>query len=384
MNKIPSLNFNQRRLLVEALLACDCLRNQQSREQVLDDLPADVRFNITPQPSHKQDVDGIVRTCQKYPGALEQLLEVVHYNEGDSIPWKRIEEVIENILAATGNRKSDETHRFLPYLCNRSVQKDELRDALQLHKQTRPQRPLVCFIHGSERECHDQFLERLHKDIFPDLLQLKAALRECFWTEPPAPQSKLQKFWFSLCDKLLSPLPDSVEACGDKLKQELASLERPLFIQLQWLTENCADSNDLFNNFLQFWESWPDLPPNRIVICCVSVQYQQSKDTPPKFTIWKKQSPNDLLRRRVQELGGRSFEKVSLVVLKELQAISRGEAQDWAKHPKVRSAFQIPPEQIFAIYRANQDTALAMEELAPQLTRLLDGEPLSEPRQERN
>jgi hypothetical protein len=50
----------------------------------------------------------------------------------------------------------------------------------------------------------------------------------------------------------------------------------------------------------------------------------------------------------------------------------------------VRCSYQIPQEQIAAIYRPKQDQPIAMEELAPQLKRLLTGESLSEPMQWRN
>src|SRR5262245_29620774 len=44
----------------------------------------------------------------------------------------------------------------LPYLCDRSEQEEELRAALLHHRRDKPQRPMVCLIHGNENEAHTE------------------------------------------------------------------------------------------------------------------------------------------------------------------------------------------------------------------------------------
>ena len=290
---------------------------------------------------------------------------------------KAIEGLMSSSRPGAPGTSSKRTGQGLPYLCDRSTQKEELREALRQHRRERPHRPFLCLIHGDERECHDKFLDRLKDDIFPELLQLKVSFEECIWHEPPPPHASEIRFWLSLSEKLLSPPPDSVDECREHLRQELARLEKPLFIHLGWLTENCERSGDeLFSTFLQLWENWPDLPPNRLVICLLSLQYQRSKEAASRLAFWRK-SPNEWLRQRVDELKKRATGKFSLVVLTELQAISRGDAQDWAKHPKVRSNWSIPTADIANLYRLNNDQPIEMEKLAPQLQQLLNSQPIA-------
>lgn len=85
--------------LVEALLACDCVKSPQSRDQVVADLPAGIRNKINRHPNGKQDVTSIVTTCLQFGGGLDSLLGVIKYYEEGSVAWQQVEAV----LPETGN-----------------------------------------------------------------------------------------------------------------------------------------------------------------------------------------------------------------------------------------------------------------------------------------
>src|SRR5262245_9921478 len=99
MSQFLKVEFQERRRLVGALLACACMRNAALRDQVLDDLPEGVRPRIARFPSDQADVDSIVRTCLSFSGALEQLLEIVYYHEGGSLYSQQLERVFSEIKA---------------------------------------------------------------------------------------------------------------------------------------------------------------------------------------------------------------------------------------------------------------------------------------------
>src|SRR5262245_8474365 len=185
MSQFLSLEFHERRRVVEALLACASMRNALSRDQVLDDLPVGVRHRIARFPEDQRDVDSIVRTCLSFSRAFEQLLEIVYYHEGGSLHAQQLEQVVSEIKAKLVEAvqvealvaphlpekaesiqalRAHPSHHLLPYLCNRSAQEERLKKVLREHHDT-SMRPLLCVIHGDEYECHDMFIERLRTEL---------------------------------------------------------------------------------------------------------------------------------------------------------------------------------------------------------------------------
>lgn len=279
-----------------------------------------------------------------------------------------------SVQPAARIRKPHQEHQSLPYLCNRSEQEMDLKKALRQHRDNRARRPVLCVIHGDEYECHDKFIERLRTETLPELLGLKVAIEECYWNDPPPPQSTADDFWLSLGDRILAPSPNSVEECRERILKKLAASESPLFINLGWLTDDCERGGaELFSSFLQFWEEWPDLPANKLVIGGLSLTYLRSKESTSRFSFWQK-SPNERLRQLVTQLKPRNSDKLTLAVLTELRAITRKEAEDWPNHPKVRSQYQVPKQVITELYRQINNQPISMEKLAAKLKELLSAE----------
>jgi len=84
------LSFKEKRALVEALLACKCMETSQSRDQIIADLDPALKNRIDRKPNNQQDVDSLVRTCLQYPPGMDDLLEIVAYQESNSIPWQKL------------------------------------------------------------------------------------------------------------------------------------------------------------------------------------------------------------------------------------------------------------------------------------------------------
>jgi hypothetical protein len=82
-----TLPLSQKIELVNILLACTCISNRESRETVLgllnEQFPGIVN-RISRRTDNQTDVMEIVNTCERHPGSLQALGEIVVYFEGDS------------------------------------------------------------------------------------------------------------------------------------------------------------------------------------------------------------------------------------------------------------------------------------------------------------
>ena len=85
--------------LVNLLLACTCISNRESRETVLgllnEQFPGIVN-RVARRTDNQTDVMEIVNTCEKHPGSLQTLCEIVMFFEGDgSINTQRLVEFMQ-------------------------------------------------------------------------------------------------------------------------------------------------------------------------------------------------------------------------------------------------------------------------------------------------
>ena len=94
MNLLPP---NQRRHIIEALQACQVMQTPESRNQIVGSLTSDAAGRINRHPNTRQDVESIITTCNNYPGALDELLDVVKAQEGNSYSCQALLEVIRKI-----------------------------------------------------------------------------------------------------------------------------------------------------------------------------------------------------------------------------------------------------------------------------------------------
>ncbi|MGP3984790.1 effector-associated domain 2-containing protein [Streptomyces sp. KR80] len=77
--------------LVDALAALPTLRSGSGMALVLESISDRVAANSPRDPRLRMDVYGIVRTCLRYPGTLDQLLEAMRLLEGASPEVERVE-----------------------------------------------------------------------------------------------------------------------------------------------------------------------------------------------------------------------------------------------------------------------------------------------------
>lgn len=80
--------------LLTRFLAIRQMSDEKSRDRVVGALPLDIAAIIPRAPDARSDTLGIVRTCLEYKGGLEDLLRAIKFFAGDSIPVRRLEDLI--------------------------------------------------------------------------------------------------------------------------------------------------------------------------------------------------------------------------------------------------------------------------------------------------
>ncbi len=90
------MDKKQKRSLTNALLACPNISERERRNAIINDLPADIKHNITRNSNDKIEVNNLVKTCLNYEGGLQELIETLKYYEGEtSESFQKVEKIIE-------------------------------------------------------------------------------------------------------------------------------------------------------------------------------------------------------------------------------------------------------------------------------------------------
>jgi hypothetical protein len=260
-------------------------------------------------------------------------------------------------------------HR-LHHRCNRSPQRDSFEMAFDLYRESLARRPFVCVVHGDESECHDLMLDRLQHEILPGLLDV--SVNDCVWSEPPSPKDSVDKFWIALGKRLLNKRFNTAAESQEQILKELDRLGRPLLVRLQWYSEQFGSpqTNGLAN-FMRFWESWPALPENRLVICALSLVYSDTKDARSRLMFWQK-SPADRLKEWVKEYeeGVQAAPSFSLSVLPELGPVEHHEVKRWCDYldPERRERAK---DHVIEFFEHRKNRAIDMRALVKELRKFL-------------
>lgn len=267
--------------------------------------------------------------------------------------------------------------------CNREKLREEFLETLQTHRQERPYRPLFCLIHGRRFDCHDDFLARLKSEILPS--RYDAKLYDFHWKQPPAPQSTTKKFWLRFDEDWLKTKANSLEESRARIQTELAKLNGPLLVRLQWHSPEfgSAQTNGLLN-FLNFWQDWPDLPEQSPVICALALVYAETRaapDTPlTRWAFWRKAAP-DPVGEWVAQLAAPQQQifpapNFSFKVLERLKMVEYHEVARWCSDDEVRRVRDLTDE-VIEIFKCSDNQPIEMHALTKVLKKLLAGEPLS-------
>jgi inactive STAND len=265
------------------------------------------------------------------------------------------------------HRALDPSQTVLAYLCNRTEQDRQLRDAWQLHYSSfqRRRRPFVCVVQGSVLEDHIGYIRRLTSYSVPQAIGLGPDCEigrpiRVKWPENSADRN-------AVASALLGNLAAEL-ACSPEPAEILARLCEfgEAFVVYCELSPNMMSSaqQSTIEGFFDLWARWPDLQCRQKMIVVLSVQY--SFNSPAWFPKYQE----EIVAHAANE--GR----VSVVVLNELPSVSSQHVKDWIRLPAIERFCDV--ERNAAAWEAEIDNVfgdrgqIPMEQLVGTLNRMLN------------
>jgi hypothetical protein len=233
-------------------------------------------------------------------------------------------------------RNPMELQKLLYHLCDRQQQRRALHHALEPERR-KEHRPFVIVILGHQRDSLEWFLSRLEHVLLKRYFsQSIGRLSPLEWPEYIRGESPIQIFGQFLTDCLnVRPYASLVE-----LNTALSALSQVSLLPSSILAATWdRKTEDSFDAYLGLWKDWPKMPPDRMLIPVVCIEY--SNDLPPQHRLF----------RYLKKLDFESFPTVGGVLLPQLTAVEHSEFKDWLRLEQVRTVVRGPEN---AIDRSNQ------------------------------
>lgn len=264
--------------------------------------------------------------------ALQQRHLVSTFRNGDELD-ARLTAALSLELQKRGGSGKVDIPELLPYMSNRSRQRDQLADALDVHLDMRPRRPFVAIVYGDEREAHSAFLSRLQRVTFPSLLGLSAEAGpvhhfELHWSEPGGSLDERER---RLQCRLAEALTGERKADVETLAREVARHRCPVMISSSVLSVDWQkDEAELVQRWLKRWSEWPNVPPNQTLLIVLSFHLKDCS----QLWFWtrrklskKNQSVCDIIATLEQT----ASDHLSVVALDRLEAVREADVLNWLK-----------------------------------------------------
>lgn len=262
---------------------------------------------------------------------------------------------------------------LLPYLNNRSQQKDELAEVLSLCQNDLHRKPLVGIIHGDEHECHDKFLEKLQLDLLPELLNLAPGndTIERLRLNWPSPRAELLQRINSFKRELSHSLTQRSDSSPEKLVEALNRKRAPLLIYTT-LSAGLWQKNEpeLIEHWLEFWNTLPErVTGNKLLVfLCISYRNTRGMSWPQAF---RYSQVNKRSRDFVEHLNLQKFQQINGLALSELKCIPYEELDAWImKYAEKYCDPEALRYEIDQFYKQQKQTAICMYQLATRLSEL--------------
>jgi hypothetical protein len=268
---------------------------------------------------------------------------------------------------------------LLLFLANRRLQVTELTEIVVGARGKR--RPLVCVAHGEADQSLDMFVRQLAEVELPKILDANV---ERAWVDskpvrwPSFPrQVRSGQDWLSIAlqqelgDALLKKRTATKQAIADKIAQ----FPQPTVLHLHVSSADrawCAP--DALQAFVRFWADWPDLQVGQFLLVLLCVTYPHPTGIAAAF------GASGGARRVRKRLERAAFgnEPVTFAVLSELESITQGEVESWAREGQTHECCPYPRllQEIDMLYRRwsseNGTNVIPMDPLARELGRAIE------------
>ena len=87
-------NFENKSILIDALLKCESINSRETRDAILNELPVRIRNNISRHSRNKVDVANIITACLQYDDGLETFISRIEFYEEDTIAFQKIRRLV--------------------------------------------------------------------------------------------------------------------------------------------------------------------------------------------------------------------------------------------------------------------------------------------------
>ena len=262
---------------------------------------------------------------------------------------------------------------FLPYLSNRSKQEEELEEIIANCYDCLHQKPLVCFIHGDEQECHCSFIEKMQKYVLPEMLHLPAEKDsiERLCVRWPGADASVKIRLERLQRRLAWELTGSHKHDNDTLIQALNSRPVPVILDFSLAAANWQDNDpELITRWLEFWNELSDLAYGKKIFLFLCIKYKNT-DKISYCPARKYKKRNEKARDFLKKLDLHQYKKLNSLVFTELAAIEAEDLDEWVdKYAANFCDAEKLRYEIGQYYKMQRITALCMVLLAERLHQL--------------
>jgi hypothetical protein len=283
----------------------------------------------------------------------------------------------------TWRRSAQPPNSLLPYLLDRSDQEKDLRDALVAHREQKPQRPLICVIHGDELECHTLFLRRLQEKTLRGLLShwypKEAGQFPIVNYDLQMPLKKITASNYEdiLWDNLRTATHGGKPVSREEIINFIAQHKLAVMFNSSILTEDLHNiSLESLEMIFKFWSLWPNLPEGLLLFICMSYKYQKERSIGWSnfITRWRHRKRNKDISSYVNGLDFSDYKNIYGVRLTELKAISRSDAEALINLDVVRNFYDFHDRDIRSLYGklelCTSEGCIPMEMLLENLMRI--------------
>jgi nucleoside phosphorylase len=246
---------------------------------------------------------------------------------------------------------------LLPYLLDRSQQETQLIKALFERRAEKPKYPIVCVVHGDERECHADFLRKLRHILLPKTLS--------YWYPHEVLSSPIAYYDLQISldkitgtnatdllrDNLLTAVGITSASLSDVVSFIHQQHKLAVMINVTLLTENLSTSAlKKISLFLEFWNEWEELPESLLLFICLDFKYQRAFQTKKRVLFWHRRFSNEDVRTFINNLDFTVYQRIFGFCLPELKSIPRSDLDAMIQIDLVHRFYRFKESDVRSLY----------------------------------
>lgn len=91
------MNFQQKAEFVNALLECAAMKDRETRNAILNNLPADIRNTIQRHTADRVDVNNIVERCLDFTNGIKNITDILRTFEGNNEKMQKVDLLLNSL-----------------------------------------------------------------------------------------------------------------------------------------------------------------------------------------------------------------------------------------------------------------------------------------------